>query len=777
LKDPRSTERLLQALNIYPCYYSKIRENIIYTLGSLREKDAVIPITNILNEADEIDDGNGGKHYISGQKEEAFWALGKIGLASLASLSTLAEYARHPSHKLRTCLAWTLGEIGRAQKEKLEGISADIIITLLNLMKTDDRIVFEESVSVLKKIGMPEFLHSLYFYNIGAVSILGLKPAQKGLFELSETIHSTIKTKGRAIIAVNGDSGTGKTYFCQAVKEGFGSISPDEILYMMRDRKKDQKVFNRILGLNWLKKYIEPSFYQDYSILEDDDDPDEYFTHFLKTHKDKKLIILDGCRDKHYFQRVIDLFYFKGELDIEVNFRATYSTRRFNLEDREIALESIGTHLAFLEEPALEDTFFYKEDRIHLYDLDNSLPNRLNEKEIQELFQKSRIDFWEELIQVGAFYQKTDSILTHTEKLKPKKKDVFLHQKNIEEAAVTTFQHKERKFHVDWNQHPEDNPFLLGTIKMEDIKPIQIRHYAQNQIAGHGLNGDTFIMTFLDNRLLSMEAGKVLQLTLQGRNLFTIDKRGDLHNTTFEKNEDRRIICPDSCFTSIAPYLTEKIITGHEDGHICIWNLKDQEKHIFYGHSGAVIYLSADYYGHIYSADTDGILKMTDPDKDNIETFYHFKEKTLLMKRYFNGKILVLTEKEKPAAVSDDYTGKTYTVSIFDHKNRTIQTVPLTSFGKPNCVHLHSDGRIFFSYPASYNNNRQHGCNLAVLSPGNQEYSSQILNIQGYTFHDFLVMGPRIIACGIGPQNTSLMSIWGTAFFVKHELSRQSLQQ
>jgi hypothetical protein len=104
--------------------------------------------------------------------------------------------------------------------------------------------------------------------------------------------------------------------------------------------------------------------------------------------------ILYLMRDRHYFQRVIDLFYFHGRLDCEVNFRATHSTRRCNLEEREIALESVKNHLAFLEEPALEDTHFYREGFLILYDLDNSLGSRLNREEIHELFGKSRIESW-----------------------------------------------------------------------------------------------------------------------------------------------------------------------------------------------------------------------------------------------------------------------------------------------------------------------------------------------------------------------------------------------
>ena len=93
---------------------------------------------------------------------------------------------------------------------------------------------------------------------MGAVSILGLKPAQRGLNELSETLHYLLRTKKRTVMAVNGDSGTGKTYFCQAIADGFADIRPHEILYLMRDTKRGQKVFNRLLGPSLAQEAYRP---------------------------------------------------------------------------------------------------------------------------------------------------------------------------------------------------------------------------------------------------------------------------------------------------------------------------------------------------------------------------------------------------------------------------------------------------------------------------------------------------------------------------------------
>jgi len=172
LQDPRSIETMLNAIDRFPLNFSKIRENLIYTLGSLKEEKAVESMIKVLEAPDEREFSSSQKerHFflLTEQKKEAIMALGKIGPASLPALPTLIKYAEHPSPELQTPLAWTLGEIGKSQKVNFGGVSADIIITLLKLLQVKNKTVFEESVSALKKINMPEFIHSLYLYNVGA---------------------------------------------------------------------------------------------------------------------------------------------------------------------------------------------------------------------------------------------------------------------------------------------------------------------------------------------------------------------------------------------------------------------------------------------------------------------------------------------------------------------------------------------------------------------------------------------------------------------------------
>jgi WD40 repeat protein len=778
LQDSRSTETLLKALNRFPLLYSKIRVNLIYTLGNLKDKKALKAIAQVLEQPDEIKHSQSIKkgeiYFLLEQKEEAILALGKIGLESLQYLPILVKYEEHPSAKLKTYLAWTLGKIGKAQKEKFGGVSADIIITLLKLLKNKNKQIFEESVNALKKIDMPKFIHSLYLYNIGAVSILGLKPSQKGLYELSETLFYLTKTRKRAIIAVSGDSGTGKTYFCQSIMNGFGDVKREEILYLMRDRKKDQKIFNRILGLKWLKKYIDPIYYHDYPLSEEEDDPEEFFKQFLKKISNKKLIILDGCRDQHYFQKIIDLFYFRGELDVVVNFRSTFSTRRFNLEEREIALESIKTHLSFIEKPSLEDTLFYREGIAILYDLDNSISCRLNRQEIQELFGKRRIESWGDLIRIGDFNQESKPQKIISEKLSFREDKFFPKNETLAEISVESFSHKERKFKAQLNKNLTELPNLLEIIEMKDLKPKQIRLYAQDQICGIGEEGSVFVLTFLDNRIFYTFMEKSMGITLLGRDIFLINNKGGLINISFERNEKVNIGKTHSPALVATSFTRDKLITGHEDGSIRIWDFLDKNIQTLEGHHQPILSLAVDYFGRIYSASLDKTLKQWDIEQGVVNTVVNLDGKISQTKLYPHGKILVVTETDDSARYPNE--NSTNKVRIIDFKHKLSKVISSPFRKTISNINVYFDGRIIAGLSPSKSKTNQKHRTLAIISPKQNLCEFKILDGHSMETKDCLAVGPKIITCGTESAGEHSIRIWGTEFYARMELSKLSIQ-
>jgi len=778
LQDPRSVKTLIQAMEDIPPRYTKIRENIIYSLGSLRESTAVESITHVLKEPDRLrytdEKGEEFSCVLLEQKEEALWALGKIGADSLRCLPELEEYTHHPSAKIKTYLARAMGEIGKAQRERKGGVSVEILIILLRLMQAKNRQVFEETVSALRKIDMPSFIHTLYLYSAGAVSILGLKPAQRGLYELSETLHYLLNVKKRVIMAVNGDSGTGKTYFCQSILSGFGDLREKDILYLMRDRKRDQKIFNQMLGLTWLRKYIEPGFYQDYPHSEDRDDPEEFLTRFLEQHRDKKLIILDGCRDQSYFQRVIELFHFRGELDVEVNFRATLSTRRLNLEDREVALESVRTHLDFLEEPALEDTLLYQEGVVILYDLDNSIPSRLNRQEIKELFQKRRIESWGDLVKIGDFKPSPKSFAITSQALLNEQKNFSSKEEKwpVEEHEV--FQPDERIYNSDLNEDLTSQPNLLQTIPMSDIAPEQIAFYAQDQIVGMGQKGCVFVLTFLDSRIFYTFTEEFEDMCLLGRDIFLIDQKGNILSCSFERNEIIRFGSMDSSALDIKALARDKIITGHADGKIRVWDFSNRTIHAWPGHKHPIISLASDYQGRVYSSSWDGSIKQWDIGKGRVNIASGIEENFCQLSLYPKGQILAVSCRKRENDSKALHPSNS--IRIFDLKNGQCRRMETFSGRQISSISVYYDGRIIATFSESNKKSDNKQGNLIIIDPKNDKAEYTVLNGHTGTTKDSLATGPRIITCGSERDHKHSLKIWGTEFYVKMELSKLALQ-
>lgn len=766
--DPRSSGALIEALERYPLSCTKIRENLIYTLGNLREGEAVRTIVRVLNEPDEVIAADRPSEkkacLLLEQKEEAIWALGKIGFPAVSALPTLIHYSDHPSARLKTYLAWALGEIGLAQKEKSGGVSADLVIALLRLLKEKNKQVFEEAASALKKIRMPEFLHSLYLYSTGAISILGLKPAQRGLNELSETIHYLLKTKKRVVVAVNGDSGTGKTYFCQAIARGFGGLRASQILYLMRDSKRGQKVFNRLLGMAWLKDHIDPTYYQDYPLSAAEDNPEAFFHEFLKENADKRLILLDGCRDRDYFQKVIDIFYQNEELDVEVNFRANFSTRRLNLEERERTVESVKLHLAFLEEPALEDTSFYQEGLVVLYDLDNSLDARLNEQETRELFEESRIDSWGEFIRIGDFSGETTPGGCRTEDLSVNEAKFTWRERVWPESRVTPFTPEEEILKPYLNESLEAEPSLLMTISVEDLEPERLRFYALEQFSGNGKRGSLFVLTLLDNRLFKTRIeDSIVDLALVGRNFFVRTEQGHLLNVSFEKNEITEFLLSSQRPLAIAALPPNCLVAAAEEGSVCLWDLAERKIICLSAELSPAIAVAADARGKIYTWNRDGLWRWDFP-KKRLHHVVGLDASIGLIRPYLKGKIL--------AVEKTDGTQKNPRLFIVDFEKKSSLEI-FTPFGVPiNNVNFCPDGRILVGLAPREGLGNGRGKTLAILTPGQEACTVANLSGHGKETHDCLPMGPRIITCGKELDGSSTIRLWGSPSYVRTELGK-----
>ena len=774
LNDPRSMDTLLKALEIYDLKYTNLRCNLIYAVGNLRQKEAMGHLINILEGPDSIDvrasDGSlMYKQPLSWEKREAIWALGKLGTNAIEAIPTLIKYINSPNREIRLSLAWAMGMIGRGQKEKFGGIDARILIALLNLLMVKDSEIFEEASLALRGLDLPDFLYTLYLRNLAATPVLSLKPSSNGLYELSETLIHLISIKRPVVMAVTGDSGTGKTYFCEVIAKGFAGLREDEILYLQRDDPGHTKIFNRMLGIKWLRKNVSPEFYQDYPLMEGNDNPDEFFDEFIREYSHKKLIILDGWRDEVYFQRIVEIFYAKGYLDVVVNFRTTFSTKRLNLEERDKSLESVRTHLSYIEEPVIQETRLYREGLVLVYSLDNSIPSRLSREEIFEVFQRKKVEAWGDYIRIGGFERDLQPLSIEDGTLSSRWEEIIFEIEGISSKRVFPLTPTEATFSRILNEDIVKEPNLLQVIKLKDLSINRIVFYTQGQIAYCGYDGSIGILTGLNDRILYTYLGnkKIDRLTIVDGDIWAVDWDGHLRVVSFHKGRITDLGMGNSPICSIASFRSGRVVTGHIDGTMRIWDIQSKQVKVINGYGDPILSLVVDRHGRVFSGGSNKELRMWEIEKNRVKIFVGYENPIVAIGIYPNGRIVT------GSGLADKSENGNAKIRVVDLETDTCKIFAPFDTGSINAINAYFDGRIVVGLK-----NMVHcdpGQNLIIIDPRPDSPVYKTLGGHGLETRDCITMGPRIITCGSENNSEHTLRIWGTESYVRMEYDKLRL--
>lgn len=766
LKDPRATEALTSVLMSCDMHYTNIRSNVIYALGMLRQRTSLKHLVNVLEGPDYVDvylssGTTGYAQPLRWEKNEAIWALGRLGADALEALPVLTKFVDSTDHEIRISLAWAIGMIGSEQKKKYGGIDAAIVIALMNMLTTHNSKLFEEIAFGLRRLNLPDFLHSLYLHNITTIPILALKPSSMGLYELSETIFYLISLKKPVVMAVTGDSGTGKTYFCDAIKNGFGDVSKDEILYLMRDNPAHMYVFNGMLGIKLLKDYIDPQYYEDYPLTEGEDDPDVFFDNFIKKHANKKLIILDGWMDEVYFYHVLKVFYGKGYLDCMVNFRTTFSTKRLNLEEREGVLERVKNCLAYIEKPMIEDTEFYRSGDVLVYNLDNSLVSRLSQQEMLEIFSRRKVETWGDYIRIGQFEKDVKKLRMREERLVLSVENYSPEIQYFSLKDSTPFTPDEASFSRVLNEDIKRESNLLQIIKLNSIEINRITFHTLGQIAYCGFDGSVGILSGLNERIFYTQPykEKAHGVCTIGGDICSIDAEGSLQITSFPHNTITRIGKSDSPVYTVSSDRTNRIVTGHMDGTVRLWNMQSKEAKVLRGHSGAVVATIVNRDGKIISGSEDGELRVWDIDEGNV-TIVHGHEVPISALSLYPDKKIVM-------GLGSNKDGQAGAIKIIDTESSSCVVLDIHECGCVTILHVYFDGRIIAGITARGSSSST-GM-LVVVDPRSDVHGYNVIGTHGSEIRDCITMGPRIITVGSEHDNEHTLRIWGTELYVKME--------
>ncbi|MCR4438785.1 MAG: HEAT repeat domain-containing protein [bacterium] len=769
LCDSRSAGALRRLLARTPAGYTNLRCAALFALGNLRDPQACQICMDILRgpECVTVQHEGTGQSYeqpLHREKTEAIWALGKLGTEASPALPLLSSFAEHTDRDLRVALAWSLGQIGKAQKEKQGGIDAEVVIALLRLLASREPRAVEEAAFALRNLELPDFLHTLYLHDFAAMPILALKPCSTGLYELSETLFHLMEVKHPVVMAVTGDSGTGKTYFCQAIAQGFAHLRASDILYLMRD-KPANRIFNRLLGMEWLRTHVEPQYYQDDSIAPEEDDPERYFEEFMAQHASKKLIILDGWRDEAYFHRVIERFYERGFLDVIVSFRTTYSTRRLNLEQREGNLESVSSHLSLVEDPPIEGTRLYREGEVLIYNLDNSIPSRLTMPEIQQVFAARKVRAWGEHISIGPFLERRSPLSRQTFNASVRTEHVEIVPRPWQGTPPETFLPEESSFVRLPNPDLASEPHLLETLDTRGLEITKVAFYTHGQVAFGAEDGRVGIMVGFNDRLFAHRAhrSKVEALSVLGAHLCSVDQEGHVHLSNFENGTHRRLPGCESPACHVVALPPHRMLTGHRDGRLTVWELDAGLSVELPGCGARLLALAADRRGRVYGASDDGSMRIWTLARGELRTLRNLPGIPQQIAPYPDGRVAVALLCE-PATEEMEIA-----VALLDHESGEGELYRVGK-GRSACLTAYPDGRLFIGAVAV----GQKGT-LGVVDPRPGSSAVAWVSGHGTATTSCLTMGPRIITCAQESDQKHTVKIWGAASYVQQELSHHEL--
>jgi len=670
---------------------------------------------------------------------------------------------------IRLHLAWALSTIGFEQSQRTGGADSEIVTALMRLIKQGDSAIFEEAASGLKQLGLPGFLHTLHLQDFGTVPVLSLKPSSTGLYELSETILHLVSVKRPVVMAVTGDSGTGKTYFCETIAGGFGGLAAHEIAYLKRDTIGD-RTLDRMVGLKWLQSHVEPRFYDPYPVPEDRDDPNAYFDEFIRTNGNMKVIILDGWRDRAYFNRVIEVFYEKGYLDLLVHFRTTFSTRRLNLEEREASLERVKLHLPLVEDPVIEETSFYREGAVLLYNLDNSIPSRLDGAGIREVFNRRKVDSWADQIRIGSFVLHRRPLAAEARLLVPVEEEIKPITETLKAGVAANLKVHESTFTRTLNDDLHARPHLLETVTAGDIPIHRIVFYTQGQLGFCGYDGTVGVLIGFNDRVFYARphVSVVRGLAVKGRELYSVGDDGCLKVVSFERNTVTELGRMASPAVALAGHREGRLVTGHSDGSVRVWDPEAGRVAAVPLHDGPVHSVAMDRRGQVFSGGEDGKVCAINRDISSVRTVRIPGASIAVVAPYVDGRLAVATRHiDAPDGNPDPAGAETL---ILDPATGRCLGLRIAEARSLSAMSVYFDGRLVVAFRSGDGSGL--GSGIAVVDPRPNGAAYTVLG--GYTgeTRDCLSMGPRIISCGSGSEGAQTLKIWGTASYVAAEHSK-----
>lgn len=111
-----------------------------------------------------------------------------------------------------------------------------------------------------------------------------------------------------------------------------------------------------------------------------------------------------------------------------------------------------------------------------------------------------------------------------------------------------------------------------------------------------------------------------------------------------------------------------------------------------------------------------------------------------------------------------------------DFGKKTSQVIALPFENTISSINVNVDGRIIVGLLTAKTKARQKSGSLVIISPDKNLWGYTILTGHEINTEDCLIMGPRIITCGIDSRAEHTIRFWGTGSYVKLAVSKLSIE-
>lgn len=323
------------------------------------------------------------------------------------------------------------------------------------------------------------------------------------------------------------------------------------------------------------------------------------------------------------------------------------------------------------------------------------------------------------------------------------------------------------------NEDTTQEPNLLQVIKLKDISINRIVFYTQGQIAYCGYDGTIGILTGLNDRILYTYLcnKKIDRLTIVDGDIWAVDSDGDLKIVSFHKGTVINMELGNSPVSSIASFRSGRVVTGHFDGTLRIWDIQSKQVKVIKGYGNPILSLAVDRHGRIFSGGPDKELRMWEIEKNRVKILVGYDASIVAIGIYPDGRIVTgsgladKSENGKPRGNAK--------IRIVDLETDTCKMFDLFDTGSVNAINAYFDGRIIVGLKAPVN--RAPGCNLIIIDPRPDTPQYKTLGGHKLETRDCITMGPRIITCGSESNSEHTLRIWGTELYVRMEYDKLRL--